>query len=85
MVIFNDAVADPAARKGEGAEKHEIYATVKGGQLFMTYFYRARGAMAPSSPPPTNIRYWIACHCQFETILEILPEVDGTTSRKCDG
>ena len=33
-----------------GGEKHEIYAAAFGGHLFMTYFYRAGGAMAPSPP-----------------------------------
>ena len=34
-----------------GTEKHEIYAAAFGGHLFMTYFHRARGGMAPSAPP----------------------------------
>ena len=35
-----------------GGEKHEIYAAAFSSHLFMTYFHRARGAMAPSTPLP---------------------------------
>ena len=45
---------------GWGGEKHEIYLVAFGGTLFMTYFYRARGAkgarehglLVPPSPQP---------------------------------
>ena len=40
------------------AKKHEIYAAAFGGHLFMTYFDRARGAMAPS-PSPHRVRYCV--------------------------
>ena len=49
-----NAVADPAAGKGEGGEKHEIYAAAIGGHLFYDLFSQSKGegGMAP------YIRYW---------------------------
>ena len=36
---------------GGGCKKHEIYGAAFGGHLFMTYFYKAGGGMAPLGTP----------------------------------
>ena len=59
--------ASSASSGGGGGEKHEIY----GSHLFMTYFYRVRGAHGPLAPPPP-IRYSVTAGLLLFTSCPLL-------------
>ena len=73
---------------GVGIEKHEIYAAAFGSHLFMTYFYRVRGAHGPLASPTgsaTAGRLFTSCPLLFRLINYIdLGLYNHSNTRKYD-
>ena len=49
---FTQDISGGFSGRVRGGEKHDIYVAASGSHLFMTYFHRAGGGMAPSALPP---------------------------------